>query len=132
MSLSRPSSSSIATGFLFTVRAPSSMPRTTVFGGVLSSGWFGGGGWGNEMSRPFWASGVTTMKMMRSTSITSMSGVMLMSAIEPRDEGFVASWLWMIQRRCLAMALALHLSIRDEGDFLHPRLAAEVHDLHDL
>ena len=35
------------------------------------------------MSRPFWASGVTTMKMISSTSITSMSGVMLMSDIAP-------------------------------------------------
>ncbi len=35
------------------------------------------------MSRPFWATGVTTMKMIRSTSITSMRGVMLMSDIEP-------------------------------------------------
>ena len=46
------------------------------------------------MSRPFWASGVTTMKMMSSTSITSMRGVMLMSEVAPIAAGRVASWEW--------------------------------------
>jgi len=48
------------------------------------------------MSRPFCASGVTTMKMMRSTSITSMSGVMLMSATDSLCAGRKASWEWTI------------------------------------
>ena len=41
------------------------------------------------------------MKMMSRTSITSMSGVMLMSDMLSLCLGWVASWEWMIQRRCL-------------------------------
>src|SRR6185436_5932624 len=105
------SSSMLATGLLFTViTAPlgeSSIPSTTwlLGGGGAFSGW-GGLAWGSAMSRPFWASGVTTMKMMSSTSITSMRGVMLMSDMAPLDPGRVASWEWTIQRRCLTLGAA--------------------------
>ncbi len=76
------------------ISASSTESTTTVFGGVWGTGWLGGGGWGSAMSRPFWASGVTTMKMMSSTSITSMRGVMLMSEVAPSVAGRVASWEW--------------------------------------
>ena len=82
------------TGVLFTEMSASSTESTTVFWRVFCCGWLGGGGWGRAMSRPFWASGVTTMKMMRSTSITSMRGVMLMSEVAARVAGRVASWEW--------------------------------------
>src|SRR5436190_16115967 len=94
------------------------------------------------MSSPFWASGVTTMKMMSSTSITSIRGVMLMSAIAPECSGWVASCECTIHLRflcppwagafALATGLALHLLLGDERHFLGPRLPQEVHDLHDL
>src|SRR5260370_13747741 len=142
MSLRRLASSSKATGVLLTVMAASSMPSTTWFGGVWGCGWSAGGGWGSEMSSPFWASGVTTMKMMSSTSITSMRGVMLMSDIAPECSGWVASCEWTIHLRffapawgcalALATALALHLLLGDERHFLGPRLPQEVHDLHNL
>src|SRR5690349_8064458 len=45
--------------------------------------WFGGGGCGTSASRPFGVRGVITMKMMISTSSTSIMGVMLMSALGP-------------------------------------------------
>ena len=85
------------TGLLFTVMtAPlgeSSMPSTTW---LLCCGCWGCWGWvevwGSAMSRPFWASGVTTMKMMSSTSITSMRGVMLMSDTASLCSGRKASW----------------------------------------
>ena len=112
-----------------------------LLGGVFVLGWLGGGGWGREMSRPFWASGVTTMKMMSSTSITSMRGVMLMSAIAPDVAGWVASCEWTIQLRCLgaaggglgvAIALPLHLRLRRSGPLPPPPPRGRVHDLHDL
>src|SRR5512143_2360511 len=143
MSRSRASSSSTATGVLLTVITPSSRARTTWFDWLLCSGWLGGGGWGSEMSRPICASGVTTMKMMSSTSITSMRGVMLMSAIapdsalmcvlSPRRRVFSISW-WCLPwgSAVYVMALPLYLALGDERDFLDPRLAAEVHDLHHL
>ena len=43
----------------------------------------GGGGWGTSASRPFGVSGVITMKMMISTSNTSIMGVMLISDFGP-------------------------------------------------
>src|SRR5208283_1189781 len=43
------------------------------------------GGWGTSASRPFGVSGVITIKMMSSTSNTSISGVTLMSADGPPD-----------------------------------------------
>src|SRR6266508_3068461 len=142
MSRRRPSSSSRATGFLFTVIRVSSIPRTTWSPCCLTSGWLGGGGWGSEMPSPFWASGVTTMKMMSKTSITSIRGVMLMSAIAPECSGWVASCECTIHLRflcppwagafALATGLALHLLLGDERHFLGPRLPQEVHDLHDL
>ena len=75
------------------------MVSTTVFGGGRRGGAPGGGGWGSAMSSPFWAIGVTTMKMISSTSITSMSGVMLMSDLASTCAGRVASWEWTTQRR---------------------------------
>src|SRR5262245_26511222 len=47
---------------------------------VLSSGFFGGSeAFGSTTGGPFWSIGVTTMKMMSSTSTTSTRGVTLMS-----------------------------------------------------
>src|SRR5438105_8523230 len=44
---------------------------------------FGGGGCGTRASRPLGVSGVMTMKMISSTSSTSISGVTLMLAVGP-------------------------------------------------
>src|ERR1700742_1638958 len=41
---------------------------------------------GRRTSLPRWSMGVTTMKMMSSTSTTSTSGVMLISALTPLPE----------------------------------------------
>src|SRR5262245_2245208 len=47
---------------------------------LLSSGFFGGSdAFGSTTGGPFWSIGVTTMKMMSSTSTTSTRGVTLMS-----------------------------------------------------
>src|SRR5215471_45000 len=146
MSLSRDSRSSSVTGFLLTVIAASSSASTTWLGGVFCSGWLGGGGCGSEMSSPRCASGVTTMKMMSSTSITSMSGVMLMSAIAPlsactssvlpRRRFFsISLWCWTSLSTGFcgwAMTLPLHLALGDQRHFLGPRLAHQVHHLHHL
>src|ERR1700685_484598 len=56
---------------------------TIVRSGVLFLGALGGGGWGTSASKPFGVSGVITMKMMSSTSSTSMSGVTLIFALWP-------------------------------------------------
>src|ERR1039458_490128 len=50
---------------------------------LFSAGAPGGGGCGTRASRPFGVSGVITMKMMISTSSTSIMGVMLMSDFGP-------------------------------------------------
>src|SRR5688572_29092443 len=47
-------------------------------GGALSFG-----GWGTSASRPFGVSGVITMKMISNTSMTSISGVILMLELGP-------------------------------------------------
>src|SRR5258708_20577673 len=51
--------------------------------GVLFLGALGGGGWGTSASRPFGVNGVITMKMMSSTSRTSMSGVTVIFSLWP-------------------------------------------------
>ena len=56
---------------------------TTVRWFGSGGGWFGGGGCGTSASSPLGVSGVITMKMMISTSSTSIIGVMLMSALAP-------------------------------------------------
>src|SRR5436190_24203752 len=56
-------------------------PMTTMIW-PFSSGFFAGlFVWGSFTDWPFWSMGVTTMKMIRSTSTTSTSGVTLMSAL---------------------------------------------------
>src|SRR5690348_14004761 len=56
---------------------------------MVRSGWFGccfwlgGGGCGTSASSPLGVSGVMTMKMISSTSSTSISGVTFMSAVGP-------------------------------------------------
>src|SRR5688500_1931176 len=149
------SSSMVPTGLLLTVIPVSSRPRTTWFEslGLGCSGVFGVA-WGRAMSMPFWVSGVTTMKMMSSTSITSMSGVMLMSDIVGLVLGWVASWEWTIHFRCFCaggraapgvrtggsnmfgglpypapMSLASGPGFGDERDLFHARLAEKVHHL---
>ena len=93
----------LETGLLFTVMTgplgDSSMPSTTWLlccWGCGCWGWVAV--WGSAMSRPFWASGVTTMKMMSSTSITSIKGVMLMSPMASLCSGRAASWEWRTER----------------------------------
>src|SRR5713101_6820066 len=167
MSLRRWSRSSmLETGLLFTViTAPlgeSSIPSTTwlLCCGCCCCCWVEA--WGRAMSSPFWASGVTTMKMMSSTSITSMSGVMLMSPIASLDDGRVASCEWTMERflwwprgsgvsrkgtgaldsgvvlkggfglRGPLISSARGPRLGDERDLFHARLAREVHDFHDL
>src|ERR1700683_2842741 len=56
------------------------MVRSGVGGGCCSSF---GGGWGTNASRPFGVRGVITMKMISSTSNTSISGVTFMLAFWP-------------------------------------------------
>src|SRR6202035_5822903 len=56
---------------------------TTVRSGVLFLGALGGGGWGTSASSPLGVTGEITMKMISSTSSTSMSGVTLMFALWP-------------------------------------------------
>src|SRR5271167_4870148 len=64
--------------------APRSINCTTIVrSGVLFLGALGGGGCGTSASNPFGVNGVITMKMMSSTSSTSMSGVTLMFALWP-------------------------------------------------
>src|SRR5271170_4467169 len=64
--------------------APRSINCTTmVRSGVLFLGALGGGGCGTSASRPLNVGGLITMKMMISTSSTSMSGVTLMFALWP-------------------------------------------------
>src|SRR5688572_24590209 len=161
MSRSRCSSSSmVPTGLLLTVRmgppSDSSTPRTTWFD------WAGGGvaslrvsGCGSAMSRPFCASGVTTMKMISSTSMTSIRGVMLISETASTCLGRDASCECTTQRRCFlatsggapfrggskflggfpnpAPTLApLRPRLGDERDLFHARLAQVVHHLHHL
>src|SRR5580692_4062364 len=63
---------------------PRSINCTTIVrSGVLFLGALGGGGWGTSASRPFGVNGVITIKMMSSTSSTSISGVTLMLALCP-------------------------------------------------
>src|SRR5688572_30678820 len=139
-------SSRLDTGFWLTlITAPppgaSSSVMTTWLGFVWTSAAAEGSGCGSAMSRPFCASGVTTMKMMSSTSMTSMSGVMLMSDMAPELAGRVASCecttlLWRLGAFSAlgflsAIALApLDLGFGDQRDLLDAGLAAEVHHLH--
>src|SRR5436305_3118538 len=63
-------------------------PRSTSCTTMVRSGWvflgaLGGGGWGTSASNPFGVTGEMTMKMINSTSRTSMSGVTLMFALWP-------------------------------------------------
>src|SRR5260370_7994333 len=51
--------------------------------GVLFLGALGGGGWGTSASSPFGVTGEITMKMISSTSRTSMSGVTFIFAFWP-------------------------------------------------
>src|SRR5687768_7912492 len=153
-----PSSSIVPTGLLLTVMPVSSSPRTTWLEslGLGCSGVLGVA-WGSAMSMPFWVRGVTTMKMMSSTSITSMSGVMLMSDMLSLCLGWVASWEWMTHLRFLTtgartapgvraggsnmfgglpypapISLAPRPGFGDERDLFDAGFAEEVHDLHDL
>ena len=59
--------------------APDSLTSMTMTSGLMAGGGWFLLSWGRAISTPFCAVGVTSMKMMSSTSITSMSGVMLMS-----------------------------------------------------
>src|ERR1051325_7892921 len=61
----------------------SSNTCTTTARSVWVSGWCGGGGCGTSASSPFGVSGVMTMKMISSTSKTSIKGVTLISAVCP-------------------------------------------------
>src|SRR5689334_16703059 len=68
----------------------------------------------------FSSRGVTTMKMIRSTSTTSTRGVMLIAEL-----GRPAGW---ITRRRLGLDMALLLELLDaEADPFRPRLAGDLH-----
>src|SRR5690242_10450948 len=72
----------------------------------------------------FSSSGVTTMKMMRSTSTTSTSGVMLISEL-----GLPAGLRWSLR----AMSDLLVLDLLDaQADALRSGLARDLHHLADV
>ena len=89
------------------------------------------------MSTPFWVSGSAAMKMMSSTSSTSMSGVTFMSAlacgVSPRDDPFGAVVLVRVRHGYLPPAGRRRrvLLLGDERDVLDLRLAQRVHRVHD-
>src|SRR4029078_12433957 len=120
----------LSTGVLLTFMPVSSIVNTI----CLTSG-FGltsFGVCGSAMSRPRCATGVSTMKMIKSTIITSMSGVMLMSAIELAAEGFAFRCECSTWRFLPDIVLAPHLRLGDEGHFFDAPVATGVHDLHHL
>src|ERR1044071_6032468 len=87
--------------------------------------WFGGGGWGTSPSSPFGVSGVITMKMMISTSSTSIIGVILMSAFGPPEDPPTAipincslTTLLSARRRRVALAIFLDL-VRQQTKLIH-------------
>src|ERR1051326_2037751 len=79
--LSQETSSWLIFSFGFSPAAPRTC--TTTVRSVSVLGWFGGGGCGTSASSPLGVSGVMTMKIIRSTRRTSMSGVTLISAVWP-------------------------------------------------
>src|SRR3972149_363253 len=96
--------------------------------------WFGSGGWGSRFSafsgsstsKPFWVSGVTTMKMMSSTNRTSMGGVTLMSEVGPPlfPVDIAISMCSFEIRSSSSPGFALG----DEADLVRPGVTTKVHD----
>src|SRR3982074_1396601 len=91
-------------------------------------------------SRPFGVSGVMTMKMMISTSNTSIMGVMLMSALGPPEPPtaipivnslFFNSISLLLGRRGGFGALLLHL-LGEQAQVVHTAGAHVVHNFHYL
>src|SRR5271170_2883410 len=120
--------------------APRSINCTTmVRSGVLFLGAFGGGGWGTSASRPFGVRGVITMKMMSSTSSTSMSGVTLMFALWPPPEPtailivdlLLISLTSLPRRRSGGRsAWSAFPLVGEQAQIVHPGGAYGVHYLH--
>src|ERR1700685_3886530 len=106
---------------------------TIVRSGVLFLGALGGGGWGTSASKPFGVSGVITMKMMSSTSSTSMSGVTLIFALWPPP---VPTAILMVEspllptrrsgRRCIWRAFSL---LSKQAQIIHTGRAHRIHYL---
>src|SRR3990172_6165730 len=96
--------------------------------------WLGSGGWGSRFSafsgsstsKPFWVSGVTTMKMMSSTNRTSMRGVTLMSELgPPLFPVDIAISMCSFEIRSSS---APGFFLGDEADLVRPGVTTEVHD----
>src|ERR1700691_3814698 len=104
--------------------------------GVLFLGALGGGGCGTSASRPFGVKGVITMKMMSSTSSTSMSGVTLMFALWPPPVPtailMVGSPLLPTRRRGRRSVLSAFPLVGEQTQIIHPGSAHGVHHLHHI
>src|SRR5690606_36075878 len=102
---------------------PPSMRSRTGSGG--STGFCGGfvERCGRSMSIGYDSCGAVTMKMMSSTSITSQSGMMLMSAIgpspEPEEKAMVQTPVQLVLAGGDEAHLAHASSLREVDDFLH-------------
>src|SRR5437899_2694990 len=82
---------------------------------------------------PFWVSGSAAMKMTMSTSSTSMSGVMFMSALACGTDAlttFSAPKCWWA-RAMSVPPRSLVFRVGHEADVLDSRLAELVHRAHD-
>src|SRR6266404_422062 len=101
--------------------------------GVLFLGALGGGGWRTSASKPFGVKGVITMKMMSSTSSTSMSGVTLMLALwpplVPTAILIVGSPLLPTRRSGRRSVWSAFPLFSEQAQVIHPGGAHCVHDL---
>src|SRR6202047_17028 len=77
------------------------MVRSGVGGGCF---WLGGGGWGTNASKPLGVNGVITMKMISSTSSTSISGVTFMFAFWPPLEPIAIAMIDLLYCYCVTIA----------------------------
>src|SRR5208337_5065604 len=69
--------------------------------------WSFGGGWGTNASNPLGVSGVITMKMISSTSNTSISGVTFMFAVWPPLAPTTILIIDLLSVASIALALVL-------------------------
>src|SRR5713101_4555220 len=116
---------------------PGSTVTTTVR--TLSGCFCGFGlGCGTSASRPFGLLGATTMKMISSTSSTSISGVMLMSALAPppAPPTAIAITNSPLNACCLSLTALLRRArslllqlFCQQADLVHARRADVVHHL---
>src|SRR5579864_2666749 len=140
MSVSRPCRlSQVASSLLILTPGSCPAPRSTscttiVRSGVLFLGAFGGGGWGTSASNPRGVRGVITIKMISSTSRTSMSGVTLMFAFWPPlgPTAIPIVVLLLLPARCIWRRRGLRSSfplLGEQAKVVHARGAHRVYDL---